>query len=793
MISTLKLSDFALFFGDHDMGQQLVQATYNGTNYKDASTPITSFMRELLRAENYNFFKSTKCMRTKRHQESNDVPQNIIDFVITVALFHRLIDKPSEAGKNLVEVIKNVSDEVQNILKLPKNNSKVSNIINYITNELSTHSINKYIDDKTISLKDVNDYVLLMLVYLAVNAVSTSMMQHDMRYSGVHDVKVNELATKIMSAININLPQNIPNKVTSATMDALVLSFKNIIAITSKELEKNPKFMKEYKTKAMIGGALADEQRAKKIAWRLLTEYNKNQKDIEQNNNAITMRYRNNNSRLKKLQKVSTMKKQNNVLTETENDSLATARLLLDAYRHSQKQIRKDLGIEEDGEEDDEEEEVDEEEDEEEDEEDSEEDDEEEEVGEEEDEEEDEDGEDEDGAGADNGAGANTVTASAPLSAPALLSAPAPSSTPTPAFAPPTSTSALKHWADYSDDEDDDEKIKQIWIEYLKKHITSIDPILPDHLKHHKTVAAALSALTGENVKANADVKAGADAQAGAPAHASKDRKQTGGMIDINIITNAVIRFLSQFQNKLHKDIYTILHDNIATNIKQQTRDIPKTWIHTTLADPNKKAWKFFKKVYGKWNTMSTNSQSFFGQNISVFARRNSSIVDQQYDSIRKTSNDTNWVLLTPDEIIPLYETLKNYSKIRDNVRVNLMKNQTNDQILFGSNLPNIEQGVNAWYTHKDNTISIITHPPADFLRELYRSVYSSGIVGGAINVKYNSPDISFILFNIEEDIDKRPNVNNLDYGKISSAVCKRIEHCKYPQSNTYIGSRGLR
>jgi hypothetical protein len=105
------LKDFELFFGD-PKGIELVQAMYNGEDYKTAG-PTSSLMIELLRADNYKKKNYVSSCENNMIQDSDDVPQDVTDAIITIALFHKSIvgtvdpDEPT-TSKNAVVFFNNL-------------------------------------------------------------------------------------------------------------------------------------------------------------------------------------------------------------------------------------------------------------------------------------------------------------------------------------------------------------------------------------------------------------------------------------------------------------------------------------------------------------------------------------------------------------------------------------------------------------------------------------------------------------------------------------------------------------
>ncbi|VBB18238.1 hypothetical protein YASMINEVIRUS_701 [Yasminevirus sp. GU-2018] len=210
-------------------------------------------------------------------------------------------------------------------------------------------------------------------------------------------------------------------------------------------------------------------------------------------------------------------------------------------------------------------------------------------------------------------------------------------------------------------------------------------------------------------------------------------------------------------------------------NVVNTTVAIP----HTTLAVADAKA--FFDKVYSAWPTMSADIKQFYGQNISIFAKTGSPLVDTNNDQYRKQALAMDWVRLTPSEVDALFRQGRSLTPAElGNLRVNLMKSQLsgNKDVLFGSNLPDVPSGSNVWYTQNNGTYGHVIAPPADFLRRLYSTVYSmAGPIASPfnINITYTNPVLNLQLTNVESVIANRPKGPfNLNIGKFTAAAIRR-------------------
>lgn len=202
------------------------------------------------------------------------------------------------------------------------------------------------------------------------------------------------------------------------------------------------------------------------------------------------------------------------------------------------------------------------------------------------------------------------------------------------------------------------------------------------------------------------------------------------------------------------------------------------TVAHTTLNVNSAK--KFFDAVFKAWPSMDSDIKQFYGQNISIFAKNdpNSSLYDHSNDQYRKQHLTTDWIRLTPAELDDLFKQDRVLSVAElSQLRVNLMKSSSSGykDVLFGSNLPDVPNGSNVWYTQNNGALNHVIAPPADFLRQLYNAIYESGINSATVNVTYSSPAHTFVLSNVENNLEVRPKEQfALNIGKFTAAAIKR-------------------
>ena len=98
------LSEYVEFFGDKK-GALFVQAL---------DVPVLA--QEIMRAENYNGYNMTRSRLNNCVQEPNDIHQDVTDLIITTALRHAELDKPTDVGSGLQQSISQISINVNKFL-----------------------------------------------------------------------------------------------------------------------------------------------------------------------------------------------------------------------------------------------------------------------------------------------------------------------------------------------------------------------------------------------------------------------------------------------------------------------------------------------------------------------------------------------------------------------------------------------------------------------------------------------------------------------------------------------------
>lgn len=250
-----------------------------------------------------------------------------------------------------------------------------------------------------------------------------------------------------------------------------------------------------------------------------------------------------------------------------------------------------------------------------------------------------------------------------------------------------------------------------------------------------------------------------------------------------NDFVNAGERFLTPRRKQIYMDM---LKNEMRVNVTNEIRDTVNSTFtvkHTTLDTTTGKmeAKKFFDELAKLWPSMKADNREFYIQNISVFTKVISP--NRFYDAnVHRNQNlQMDWVRLTPEETEKLFNEAtqgKLQTSELVNLRVNLMKSRSStEHVLFGSNLPDVPDGVNVWYTNDKGAPSFIPSPKPDFLRALYAAAYADGVDrNDDIEVYLVSPvAVKYKLVDIEEDINKRPKAPfNLDVGKFISAAIRR-------------------
>jgi hypothetical protein len=99
------LDEYLEFFGNDLKGELFVQAKGTGT-----------LLAELMRAENYNGYSMTRSRVNNCVQGANDVHQDVLDLIITTALRHAELDKPTNVGSTIQGVITQVKANIKKFL-----------------------------------------------------------------------------------------------------------------------------------------------------------------------------------------------------------------------------------------------------------------------------------------------------------------------------------------------------------------------------------------------------------------------------------------------------------------------------------------------------------------------------------------------------------------------------------------------------------------------------------------------------------------------------------------------------
>ena len=226
--------------------------------------------------------------------------------------------------------------------------------------------------------------------------------------------------------------------------------------------------------------------------------------------------------------------------------------------------------------------------------------------------------------------------------------------------------------------------------------------------------------------------------------------------VEVFLQTN-LFKYNNMFLNSVTSEVPQAIQKAVAFDV-----EIP----HTALDSVASK--KFFKAVYGNWANMHQAARTFYLEFVGLFAKSNASSL---YDTkTERESSNMDWVRLSDLEVDAIF-TRVNEKTITDadfkNLRVNLMKDQSNGKVLLTAYLPTINSGSNVWYTRADTSIGVVRSPPNTFLVDLYERAYADGPMA-ILKVG------TVILENLETDPDKRPKNNfNLNHGKFMAAVIK--------------------
>lgn len=225
-------------------------------------------------------------------------------------------------------------------------------------------------------------------------------------------------------------------------------------------------------------------------------------------------------------------------------------------------------------------------------------------------------------------------------------------------------------------------------------------------------------------------------------------------------LSQIVENFMRNFDAPLYRKM---MEDNIKTEIQKAVGNfLTRTGItHTTLGESAAK--DFASEVFGKWASLGREAQNFYRQNLALFAKRTSALWSREIHKDDPTIRNADYVRLTEEEIPDIFKNLSS-ANVTD-LRVNLMKRQEGDDIgkvLFGTNLPDLPEKTNLWYSQQNGLYGVVPNPGKDALRNLYFAIYSLGDITNPLTVG------SFQ--NVESDLTKRPKARfDLNYSKFTT------------------------
>lgn len=180
---------------------------------------------------------------------------------------------------------------------------------------------------------------------------------------------------------------------------------------------------------------------------------------------------------------------------------------------------------------------------------------------------------------------------------------------------------------------------------------------------------------------------------------------------------------------------YNAYHNTLENNVRTEVESVLGRFIatkmnipHTTLGSDDAK--NFVENVFKNWSKLGREARTFYEQNIALFARATSGskLYDPTIGDRDQTIKHLDWVRLTNKEI----EDLSSKTYNPDDLRVNFMKRKDGNEageVLFGTNLPDVPENINLWYSQQMGLFGVVQHPAKDVLRKLYKSVYSTGKV----------------------------------------------------------------
>ena len=782
MATQTSLAEFEPFFGGDKKGSYLVQAMFTGTNYSDTKlTPPSGALIELMRAENYKNYKNVRSLVNGQGQNPDDVPQDFTDLIITTALFHRSIDKPTLNGATITKIN---SDLKQYFDQIADGNTQ-TNLDVWLTKAL-TAAAQDLIEANTLAtavqafwgklpsirieggdptdvyqlLKDIFNYIMLAMqtdmrndpriieersTYNQTkaktkNAQRTARAERDQSLRNAVENSITQ-TQNTQNAVNEQLQQAQRHRFAKAKLSTA----KADLAQATTDHDATKATLEQART-ALIQAqdasnlAKTDAQSAQ-ATLNTAAEY-----IITLTDQAAAMHTNNHKARLTRLVAPSgdatalaanTTAERNALDAEDKSaKAIAVAKVQFETERAKSETERAKYEQAQSNYE-------------------------------------------QTQAKYDQAQSKYDATKDA-LARKTKAEAAAAAAAAEAAAAQFSGGNRL-------------EAFKAAGIDAIKAAGNAGLHSVLDQAQ----AATAKKAQVQDQAQAQVRDQVQAQARTQAPAKGGAKWHQRGGTVEDTVEEIGRTFFEDPERKTKYKNMFfELIATKLPATIRliQNANDDPS---HTTLEDTAAKT--FFETVYHKWPTMQSDIRKFYTQNVTIFAKYGSPYYNKGIGPRTNQPNIVNWVRLTEDEINDLF-TGENFSisnpKHRALLRVNLMKNLAggSQDVLFSSNLPEVPSGSNVWFSTKCGGVAHVQTPDKSFIKDLYNAVYmNTGDEVDAYNKALYSTATTLLNCEnsaqsivIEYNLDKRPKEDyNLDLGKFTSAAFKRDDDMMATQSQT--------
>lgn len=232
-----------------------------------------------------------------------------------------------------------------------------------------------------------------------------------------------------------------------------------------------------------------------------------------------------------------------------------------------------------------------------------------------------------------------------------------------------------------------------------------------------------------------------------------RERENVSGLSTIEDYKN---RYAPKYFEMLQKEMSESVKLNVLDKIKRKT-DLPYTTLGTSVPDV---AFNYFKELYGNYNNMSASARKFLDANLAVMVRGETDLYDKSKQ--REQDLQYGWIRLTQDEVSALVNKINSLDDgQKKSIRMNLMKTsqgatETRAQAFF----PDVPSG-RVWYS-KARGYGYVPGRKPSILRDVYKYVYGD-----------DKAELRELMPDVDENLNTRSRVNNLNYGIFMSNVTK--------------------